>query len=200
MKRLLIIFMACVFALNVVSYSDDTVAVSSESVKLTKAQRKAQEKRNKEIMDSLVHESAVAALKDGHYVLMAERLMIKGRAFLNPTPNTNFILVQGDNAVIQLASNRGNAGLNGMGGITVQGKITGLKGGEPDKKGRISYSFSVTGPAISAQVHITLYKDSNKADAIVSPNFWSGNLNVYGQLVPYDTTDYNKAIKGITFP
>lgn len=200
MKRIMILLMASVFALCVETFANDTITVPTEQPKLTKAQRKAIEKRNKEIMDSLAHESAVAALKNGHYVLMADRLMIKGRAFMNPTPNTNFILVQGDEAIIQLASNRANPGLNGMGGITVQGKITGLKGGEPDKKGKIHYSFTVTGPAISAQVHLTLYKDSNKADAIVSPNFWSGNLTVYGQLVPYDKTDVHKAIKGATFP
>lgn len=171
-----------------------------DTPKLTKAQKKAIEKRNREIQDSLDHAAAVEAMSKGYYVLMADRLMIKGRAFMNPMSNTNFVLIQGDKAVIQLAANNGRAGFNGMGGITVEGSINGLRGGTPDKKGKIMYDFSVVGPAISSQVQITLSAEDNLAVAIVSPNFWSGNLMVYGRIVPYDTLDFEKAIKGTTFP
>lgn len=171
-----------------------------DTQKLTKAQKKAIEKRNREIKDSIDHIMAVDAMNRGYYVLMADRITMRGRPYMNPEPNTNFVLVQGDEAVIQLASNNGRLGLNGMGGITVEGRISGLRGGEPDKKGKISYDFNVSGPAISAQVQITLYKEDNQAMAIVSPNFWSGNLTVYGRIVPYDRVDYDKAIKGIPFP
>ena len=72
-----------------------------------------------------------------------------------------------------------------MGGITVEGKIGGVRGGKPDKKGRVSYDLNVIGSAVSAQIQITLYKESCKAVAIVSPNFGSSNLTVYGSIVPY---------------
>lgn len=199
MKRILFLMMIC-FAVSGILRADDTVMQDTVVKPLTKKQKKAIEKRNREIKDSLEHEVAVAALKNRYYVLMADRLSIRGRMFLNPTPNTNFLLVQGDDAVIQLAANNGRLGLNGMGGITVEGKITGMRGGIPDKKGKISYEFTVTGPAVSAQVQLTLYEGCNQAVAIISPNFWSGNLTVYGNLVPYDKMDFEKAIKGTTFP
>ena len=173
---LLIVCLSCVFVL----YATDV-----DYSKLTKAQKKAIEKRNKEIRDSLDHESAVEALAKGYYVLMADRIMIKGRSFISIDPNKNFILIQGDNAVIQLAANNGRPGLNGLGGITVEGKIGGVRGGKPDKKGRVSYDLNVIGSAVSAQIQITLYKESCKAVAIVSPNFGSSNLTVYGSIVPY---------------
>lgn len=173
---------------------------NNETKELTKAQKKAIEKRNNEIKDSLNHEAAAAAMKRGYYVLMADRMLMRGRSFMNPMPNTNFLLVQGDNAVIQLASNSGRPGFNGLGGITVEGRITGLRGGDIDKKGRLNYDFSVSGPAVSAHVQLTLYKEDNQAVAIISPNFWSGSLTVYGHIVPYDSFDLGKAIKGTTFP
>ena len=194
MKKWLFLIIICLGLSNNI-YADNNTAPE-----LTKEQKKAIEKRNREIQDSIYHATAAEAMAKGFYVLMADRIMIKGRAFMNPTPNTNFILIQGDNAIIQLAANNGRTGLNGLGGITVEGKINGLKGGIPDKKGKITYNFGVSGPAISAQVHITLYGEDNQATAIVSPNFWSGNLTVYGRIVPYEEVDYEKAIKGTSFP
>lgn len=188
------------FVTSMVASAQNNGDVAVESVELTKAQRKAIEKRNNEIKDSINHVIAVEAMQNGYYVLMADRMVMKGHSYMNPSPNTNFLLVQGDEAVIQISSNGGHPGFNGLGGITVEGRITGMRGGTFDKKGKLNYDFSVSGPAVSAQVSLTLYEDDNQAVAIISPNFWSGTLTVYGQLVPYDRTDYNKAIKGISFP
>lgn len=194
MKRIIFLLMVSIVGFSII-YSQDL-----NTKELSKKEKKAIEKRKREIVDSLEHKEAIAAMQKGYYVLMADRIMIKGRAYMSPTSNMNFILVQGDKAVIQLAANNGRSGLNGMGGITVEGNVTGLKGGEADKKGEITYSFGVTGPAVSAQVQITLYKDDNQAMAIVSPNFWSGTMTVYGKIVPYEGIDYEKAIKGTTIP
>ncbi|MBQ1988091.1 MAG: DUF4251 domain-containing protein [Muribaculaceae bacterium] len=181
-------------------HSQEPAETGGTVKELTKAQKKAIEKRNNEIRDSLSHVVAVDAMKKGYYVLMADRMIMRGGSYMNPTPNTNFLLVQGDRAVIQIASNNANPGMNGLGGITVEGRVTGLRGGEVDKKGRLNYDFSVSGPGVSAQVQVTLYKEDNQAVAIISPNFWSGNLTVYGKVVPYEELDYKKAIKGSTFP
>lgn len=199
MKKIIFIMFVSLFC-NVSMYGVGSMQDVKETKELTKKQKKAIEKRNREIVDSIHHVEAVEAMKKGYYVLMADRMMFKSRAYMNPNPNTNFLLVQGDEAVIQIASNGGRPGLNGMGGITVEGKITGLKGGEINRKGEMSYSFTVTGPAVSAQVYITLYKEDNQATAVISPNFWSGNMTIYGEVLPYESTDPSKAMKGITFP
>lgn len=199
MKKVILSLLACMIC-TISMYGVESVTCVDEQKELTKEQKKVIEKRNREIVDSLHHVDAVAAINDGYYVLMADRLMFRSRAYVNPNPNTNFLLVQGDEAIIQIASNGGHPGLNGMGGITVEGKISGLKGGEVDKKGQITYSFTVSGPAVSAQVFITLYKEDNQASAVISPNFWSGNMTIYGKLVPYEGNDLSKAIKGTTFP
>lgn len=199
MKKLLLIMLVCVMFCES-GYAVKSMQDVKESCELTKKQKKVAEKRNQEITDSIRHTEAMAAMEKGYYVLMADRMMLKNRAYVNPSPNTNFLLVQGDEAIIQIASNGGRPGLNGMGGITVDGRITGLKGGEVDKKGRVSYSFTVTGAAVSAQVQITLYKEDNQAMAIISPNFWSGNMTIYGKIEPYEEPEPSKAMKGVTTP
>lgn len=193
MKKWMLIMLACLIAGNV-AYSDEIYGEKTE--KIAKEDKKALKKRLETVKDSIDHEFAVDAMRDGYYVLMAERMIARGHAYLNPQSNTNFLLVQGDKATIQIASNSANPGLNGLGGITVEGNISGLSGGEPDKKGNISYSFTITGPAVSAQVQVTLYKDDNYAMAIISPNFWAGTLTIYGDIAPYKNGEYEKAIKG----
>ncbi len=187
------VLLTCVLVCNT-AYSDEIYG--DKEKEYTKEEKKAIKKRIQEVKDSIDHEFAVDAMRKNCYVLMADRMMMRGHAYMNPQPNTNFLLVQGNKATIQIASNRGNPGLNGLGGVTVEGTVTGLKGGEPDKKGNITYNFSVSGPAVSAQVQVTLYKEDNYAMAIISPNFWSGSLTIYGDVVPYNTNDIEKAIKG----
>lgn len=199
MKRLLVILMLCL-GVSVMLYAQESANVNNEVTELTDAQRKAIEKRNEEIKDSVNHVVAMNAMQKGYYVLMADRIIMKNHSFMNPTPNKNFLLVQGDEAVIQISSNDARPGLNGLGGITVEGKINGMRGGEVDKKGKLTYNFSVSGAGVSAQVSVTLYKEDNQAMAIISPNFQSGTITVYGKIVPYEKNDYRKAIKGSTFP
>lgn len=199
MKKNVFILMLCMLSIGTVFAQEKTV-VNDSVTQLTKAQKKAIEKRNNEITDSINHLVAVEALKKGYYVLMADRIIMKSRSYMNPAPNTNFLLVQGEEAVIQISSNSARPGLNGLGGITVEGKITSMRGGEVDKKGKITYDFSVSGAGVSAQVSVTLYKEDNQAMAIISSNFDSGTITVYGKVVPYEKTDFRKAIKGSTFP
>ena len=36
--------------------------------------------------------------------------------------------------------------------------------------------------------------------AIISPNFWSGNMTIYGKIEPYEEPEPSKAMKGVTTP
>ena len=126
---------------------------------------------------------ASQALHDGKFVLEADQLVFKrGRsAFVSSI--TNFVMMDDNHASIQVASNSAIAGPNGIGGITVDGNVRGLKI-STDKKGNMNCSFNVQGVGISAQVHITLTRGSNSASARISPNFHSNNLTLNGNLVP----------------
>ncbi len=168
----------------------------------TKAERKAREKKIEELRDSIAFVEAKMAIDSSYFVVTADRIMLDNRVnVMAPESSTNFILIQGDNAIVQLALAKAHPGLNGLGGITVNGTI-GSRSLKTTKKGDIYYTFNVTGTGISAQITITVYKNSNQAMVYVSPNFNSNTLTVYGPLIPYDHygTRDNKVFKGRSIP
>ena len=168
----------------------------------TKEERKAREKKLEELRDSIAFVEAKMAIDSSYFVITADRIMLDNRInVMAPESSTNFILVQGDKAIVQLALSRAHPGLNGLGGITVDGTIGGRKI-KTTKKGDIYYTFNVNGTGISAQVTITVYKNSNQSMVYISPNFHSNTLTVYGPLIPYDHygTRNNKIFKGRSIP
>jgi hypothetical protein len=92
-------------------------------------------------------------------------------------------MVQGSSGTVQTSSNSGFSGPNGLGGVTLDGTVSGVQLSD-DKHNNIYYSFSIQGAAISAQVFITLTEGSNSASATVNPNFNSNTLTLNGNLVP----------------
>lgn len=168
----------------------------------TKEERKAREKKLEELRDSIAFVEAKMAIDSSYFVITADRIMLDNRInVMAPESSTNFILVQGDKAIVQLALSRAHPGLNGLGGITVDGTI-GSRKIKTTKKGDIYYTFNVNGTGISAQVTITVYKNSNQSMVYISPNFHSNTLTVYGPLIPYDHygTRNNKIFKGRSIP
>ena len=168
----------------------------------TKEERKAREKKLEELRDSIAFVEAKMAIDSSYFVITADRIMLDNRInVMAPESSTNFILVQGDKAIVQLALSRAHPGLNGLGGITVDGTIGGRKI-KTTKKGDIYYTFNVNGTGISAQVTITVYKNSNQSMVYISPNFHSNTLTVYGPLIPYDHygTRNNKIFKVRSIP
>lgn len=142
------------------------------------------EKQMRAIEDSIVFENAKNVLENFDFVIPADRISFKSGKTVNVTGNTNFISAQQDNAVVQISKPVG-AGLNGIGGITVKGRISNLKT-RIDKKGNFSMEYSVMGTNISARITINLPKNSNRVIATVYPNFNSQTLTVYGSVVKYD--------------
>ena len=183
-KLIIAILVISVCSQNV--YSQTIKQVRGVPQNETKAERKAREKRLKAMADSVAFIEASNALDSANFVITADRMTMgnSGRMFSSPNSSTNFILLQGDEATVQIAFDNGAPGLNGLGGITVEGAVSGLKRSQT-KKGDLCYDFSVQGVAISAQISIVVYKGGNSAMAIVSPNFHSQKLTVYGPLIPY---------------
>ena len=87
-------------------------------------------------------------------------------------------------AVVQIAFNGASSGLNGLGGITVKGSVSGYRV-KTDKAGNVYVSMNVVGTAVSATVSITLYNGSNQASVTVNPNFNSNRLTLNGKIVPF---------------
>ena len=187
MKRIITLITLVLVSASTLMYAQS----SSETRQAErKAQREAQKAREK-AENERNYAIAVQALKEGKFVLEADQLVFKrGRsAFVSST--TNFVLMDGEHASVQIAANNALAGPNGIGGITVDGSrkemiIT------TDKKGNVNCSFSVQGIGISAQVYITLTNGGNNASARISPNFNSNTLTLNGVLVPLSQSNVYK--------
>lgn len=142
-----------------------------------------QKKIEQEVLDQQLYEEAKNAINEKDFILEADRVMFKRGTSAFVSTNTNFVAVQGDKAVVQVAFNIPVGGLNGLGGVTVDGNVSGYKQ-TTDKKGNIFVSMDVMGTGISAQVNIRLDKGSNSATVDVSPNFSSNHFSLSGSLIP----------------
>ena len=154
--------------------------------KLRKEKEKQEKKRQQELLASLQFEMDLAAIDDMHFVIVADRVRFRRGYTVNVNQSTNFVLVQGNEATVQLAFERGFSGPNGLGGITVEGRITNVEK-RFDKKGNLLYRMMVTGTAISADISFTLPKNSTSCDVTVNSNFYPVRITFSGELKPYNT-------------
>lgn len=140
------------------------------------------------LADSIASVQARAALVNQDFVLEADNVTFKNGATTFVNSSTNFISVKGNRAVVQISPSNFRSGPNGLGGVTVDGLISGQKV-TTDKKGRVTYSMNVMGIGINASVEIYMFPGSNRASATVYPNFNSNTVWLEGELVPYENSD-----------
>lgn len=187
MKRIITLITLVLVSASTLMYAQSSSEIRQAERKAQREAKKAREKAENERKYAI----AVRALEEGKFVLEADQLVFKrGRsAFVSST--TNFVMMDGERASVQIAANSVLAGPNGIGGITVDGSRKKMKI-TTDKKGNVNCSFSVQGIGISVQVHITLTNGGNKASARISPNFNSNNLTLNGVLVPLSQSNVYK--------
>lgn len=163
--------------------------------RLLREQRREERRAQEERQDSLQFSQAFQAINNKAFTLEANQVVFKYGQTAFVSSNTNFVSVNDDQAVVQIAFNIPAAGPNGLGGITVQGSVSGYQV-TTDKSGNVYVAMNVIGAAISAAVNITLYSGSNQASVTVNPNFNSNQLTLNGQLVP---SSQSTVFQGSTF-
>ena len=142
----------------------------------------------RELADSLAGVQAVAAVHNQDFVLEANQVTFNNGMTTFVTSSTNFISVKGNRAVVQISPSNFASGPNGLGGVTVDGMISGQKM-VTGKKGNITYSFNVMGVGINAQIEIYMFPGSNSASATIYPNFNSNTVWIQGNVVPYENSN-----------
>lgn len=127
---------------------------------------RAQSKKEQSLIDSLEHLKAAKALLEQDFVLEGDELVLNGeQGYVNSI--TNFVALHDGKATIQISPFYSDSGLNGIGGITVEGYASDIKF-QKDKKGNVSFSMNVSGSAISAQITVRLAYGNSFA-VIVNP-------------------------------
>ena len=159
-----------------------------------KARQKSLKKEQQALqnrIDSAYWEESLAAIKDTAFTLEADRVVFKYGQIAYVNSNTNFVSVNKNEAVVQVAFNVPFSGPNGIGGVTVQGSVGSYKI-ETDKKGTTTVRMNVIGVGISAQIWITMYKGTHEASVDIQPNFNSRNITLNGVLLPLGKSDVFK--------
>ncbi len=156
--------------------------------------RSEQDRQLMALTDSLAAVQASAAFRNQDFVLEAGSVQFKNGTSVFVNSNTNFISVKGNRAVVQISPNYSAGGPNGLGGVTVDGMISG-QSVRTDRNGNTTLTMSVMGLGINAQVEIYMNKGSNEATATVYPNFNSNTVWLKGRIVPYEQS---KTFEGST--
>jgi hypothetical protein len=157
--------------------------------------RSEQDRKLNELADSLAGVQAVAAVKNQDFVLQAQTVQFKNGSTVFVNSATNFISVKGNRAVVQISPSNYALGPNGVGGVTVDGMVSGQEY-RVGRRGNATYSFSVMGVGINAQIEVYLTPGTNQASATIYPNFNSNTVWVQGNIVPYENAN---VIEGSSF-
>lgn len=169
---------------------------TKEETKQQKKEQKEAKKKQEEAQQMALFNRAVAALKAQSFVLEADRIVLKRGQVVYVNDRTNFVSLDGDKASVQLAFNTARPLANGIGGVTVDGRASNVKIKE-DKKGNVTFTMSVTGSAISAQIEIRIPYGGTNVQATVLPNFSSNRITFGGTIVPFENSEM---FKGSTLP
>jgi hypothetical protein len=174
MKRFIILAMTLLIITGVVAQQ----AGNSKELKKEASQKKKDEKNAK--IDS-AYRMMDMILSSKRFVLEAHRLSNNRGAQVFVTPNLNFISLDSLHAIIQVGSNAGVGG-NGVGGITVDGKLTNWRYSKNDKKK--NFDVFMTVQSNIGVYDVTMAIDySGIADASIT-GIRSGDITFTGNILP----------------
>lgn len=143
------------------------------------------EKQQEMHNDSIEFAQAINAIRAHSWALEANNVTFNNGVTHYVTPGMNFVSINDGTGVVQTALNNSNIySPNGLGGVTLEGNITGeeLK---MDKYGNVYYNYNIQGAQISATVNIVITAMSNQASATINPNYSSRNIYMSGNIYPY---------------
>lgn len=164
-----------------------------QSRQSAKQERKEKRKAQIEAEDMARYKEAMEAIEARDFVMEATMLAFKDGSKKNVFSDVNFFSVKEDKAIVQTSVTT-SGGVNGMGGVTLEGRITRFDK-SIDKKGNCVVTVEFSSTAGSAIVEMKLMRDSNNANAVVTPKLRIDRLTMYGKLLP---SAYSRAFKGFS--
>ena len=157
----------------------------AQPVQETEQEIKEREKKLREMNDEVAYAKASNSLRRGYFVLVADNIQIgnMGYRHYDINRNSNFVLVQGTDGIIQFAFLNGSPGVNGLGGRTDKGTVYN-KRMKYEKNGDVHLTFEMSSRSMVSRVYVdvTVYHNSNQACVQVWGNY---DMTFYGELLPY---------------
>jgi len=159
------------------------IITPAQPVQESEQEIKEREKRLRELNDDVAYAKASNSMRRGYFVLVADNIQIGNTGYrrFDINRNSNFILVQNEDGIIQYALNTGTAGTNGLGGWTGKGKVRN-KRISYDDNGDVHMQYRLVSGSVNADVFITLFHNSKRAVARISGGT---PITIYGEILPY---------------
>lgn len=187
--RVLFLLMLFLATANCEAFAQEKKMTRKEKEVAWRAERlrkRAAEERMEIHNDSIQYLQAVAALRSGSWALEANNVTYDNGVTNFVTESTNFVSADNGTVTVQTALSNSNIySPNGLGGITLTGRISGEEM-KVDRYGNVYYNFTVNGNEISATINVVLAAGSNQASANIDPNFSSRDLLMNGYIYPYN--------------
>lgn len=160
----------------------------AQPVQETEQEIKEREKRLREHNNEVAYAKAANSLRRGYFVLVADNIQIGNMGYrrYDISRNSNFVLVQNTDGIIQFALNMPSAGTNGLGGWTGKGTVRNKRIRFQDN-GDVFMEYQLVSTSVNATVFITLFKNTNRAMAQITGG---PNITVFGEILPYRDKDH----------
>lgn len=172
--KMLLAAIACI-AISASAVAQGTVDLD----KMSKEERKAYEAKQ----DSIEHVAAVAALKSGNWMLIAEQR--DGKILSEREKPLNFLVVENNETILFQTGANSSGGNNTMGGVTVDAKLKADKSKIEEKKnGEIKAKFEGSGTYMNCRIQVKLSKVDGYAEISLSDNRCGAFVDLRGTIMP----------------
>jgi len=159
---------------------------------LTRQEKKARRQEQKKQNEAMLAMNTSEALRSGRFVLKADQLRGHGGLLVNVDPTINFVAAEGDEAYVQVAPPFAGPGLNGLGGVTLKGRITSME----IERGKKNAAYNIIINTIGTTGNFTVVINMNQTGEAASASVHTGRgtwLEMYGSFYPWAGTETYKA-------
>ena len=190
--RILLFILFIIFPVLLFSQDEYSSLNKKELKQLAKEKRRAE----KEALDEQQGKITSRMIEYQQFVLEADYISGRSGSRIPVNSTINFVIIDSTEATLQLGSPWG-LGINGVGGITVDGNVTKYEIFKKENKRGVSYNVSFFIMSSIGTYDIQMWiSQSGHANATVRGNY-SGHLTYSGRLVPLSQS---KIYKGHSFP
>lgn len=190
--------------LGIHAVNDSISVMQTISNNISSKERKEYINKIKAVNDSIAHVEAITAMKDGAFILIAEKTM--ETSFISADRRYNFFLVENNKIIVQSGFSDIDGGNNKYGGYTIPSDIVSDISVIEKDNGEVNCDFKLLGEYLSGEVHVKLDKKGSFAEIIILQNGSSGDEKVemlksgsktvmFGNIIPFDASLIGDAIE-----
>ena len=163
-----------------ITFTGVTDAQSRKERRMERKQERLEQKQLKAEQQEQQKEMIVNLAEDKAFVLEADALFDRYMNRYNMV-NNSFIMLRGDEVVLQTATPGGHPGYNGMGGITLNGRLVDYEVNEGKKNRPVTVTAQVSTVAAGhGTIRMTIGSDGN-ATGIFRDN-WGNRITFSGRI------------------